>query len=49
MRNIDEENGHRGSMSIGASMFPSMLVLPSMPKGEIGTIVGQLVVIDVNP
>jgi hypothetical protein len=27
-------------------VFPSMLVFPSMPKGEI---VGQLVVIDVNP
>jgi hypothetical protein len=37
-------NGHRGSMSVGVSMFPSvlpsMLVFPSMIKGEI---VGQLV------
>jgi hypothetical protein len=43
-------NGHRGSMSVGSlvfpSVFPSMLVFPSMPKGDI---VGKLVVIDVNP
>jgi hypothetical protein len=37
-------NGHRGSMSVGASVCLS--VLPSMPKGEI---VVQLVFIDVNP
>jgi hypothetical protein len=28
-------NGHRGSMSIGVGFFSSMLVFPSMPKGEI--------------
>jgi hypothetical protein len=33
-------------MNVGASIFPSMLVFPSIPKGDI---VGQLVVIDVNP
>jgi hypothetical protein len=33
-------NGHMGRIGIGASIFPSMLALPSMPKGDI---VGQLV------
>jgi hypothetical protein len=39
-------NGRRGSMNVLSSVFPSILVFPSMPKEDI---VGQLVSIDVNP
>jgi hypothetical protein len=52
MRNIDEEQWSQGEHEHECSMsvFPSMLVFPSMPKGEIvGYWFGQLVVIDVNP